>query len=273
MTTTSSFAPDRLADLSTRAERLRALHQVGNPLVLVNVWDAASARHVEAAGALALATSSAAIAASLGVADDNTMDPEVAFGAVRRIATHTALPVTADLEAGYDLTGPDLVTGVLDAGAVGCNLEDSDHHRPGELIAPHVAADRLHDVRRAARDAGVGLVINARIDTFVRNPDGLPDAVLAETIHRARLYLDAGADCVYPIGLLDVDMIAQLTKALAAPVNANLGRATTVGDLSEAGVSRISIGPMAHRLALDELTRWAALLFSGASGAINPNLG
>ena len=108
-----------LDSLAPLAAHLRALHRPGDPLVLVNVWDVASAREVAAAGAAALGTSSAAIAASLVLPDDNTSDPETVFSAIRRIAAGAAVPVTADLERGYGLDGAALVDGLLAAGAVG----------------------------------------------------------------------------------------------------------------------------------------------------------
>lgn len=241
--------------LTARAEQLRSLHRVGDPLVLVNVWDAASARRVEAAGARALATSSAAIAASLGVPDDNTMDPALAFQAVRRVAADAVVPVTADLEGGYRLSADDLVAGLLAAGAVGCNLEDSDHARPGHLLDAEAAADRLAGVRSAAQRAGVGIVLNARIDTFIHISDAA--AAVDETLRRARLYLEAGADCVYPIRVADAALATTLARELTGALNTNLGPSTTVAELAAAGVSRISLGPTAHGLAMAELGRRA----------------
>ena len=248
------------ARLAARADHLRSLHQAGNPLVLVNVWDAASGRRVESAGARALATSSRAIAESLGVPDDNTMGPELAFDAVRRIAADASVPVTADLEAGYGLAAEELVDRLLAAGAVGCNLEDSDHTRPGELVDAEVAAERLAAVRSAASGAGVDIVLNARIDVLLTSLAADPRAALDEILRRARQYAEAGADCVYPIGLTDPDVAARVASELPVAVNANLAPSTTVAGLAAAGVRRISVGPMAHAIAMDALSRRAGEL-------------
>ena len=248
------------ARLAVRADHLRSLHEAGNPLVLVNVWDAASARRVESAGARALATSSRAIAESLGVPDDNTMGPELAFDAVRRIATAASVPVTADLEAGYGLAAEELVDGLLAAGAVGCNLEDSDHTRPGELVGADLAAERLAAVRSTGSETGVDIVLNARIDVLLTDLARDPHAAFDEMLHRAHLYAAAGADCVYPIGLTDPDVATRLVRALPVAVNANLAPSTTVADLAAVGVKRISVGPVAHAVAMDALSRRAGEL-------------
>lgn len=259
------FATGHLADL---AGRLLALHQVGNPLVLVNVWDAASARQVEAAGSPAIASSSAAVAATLGLPDDNTMGP-LAFDAVRRIAAEATVPVTADLEGGYDMTGSALVDGLLKAGAVGCNIEDSDHRRPGTLVDAVEHAARLSDIRSAARNTGVDIVLNARIDTVIHNADGGQAEVFDETFRRARLYLEAGVDCVYPLQLTDPALIARLTAELAAPVNVNLSPSTSVQDMATAGASRVSIGPFAHVLAMADLSRRAESLLKNPTATLD----
>jgi 2-methylisocitrate lyase-like PEP mutase family enzyme len=244
--------------MSTPTDRLRALHVAGDPLVLVNVWDVASAREVEGAGAKALATSSAAIAASLGLADDDTSDPDTVFAAIGRIAAATTLPVTADVEGGYRLDGPALVERLHAAGAVGCNVEDSDHRRPGELIDAATQAERLAGIRVAGPD----VVLNARIDVLFHQPDADPASLLDEVIRRARLYRDAGADCVYPIRLANPALVERLVAALGTPVNANLGPTTTVAELAEAGAARISIGPMAHRHAMAALATHARELLA-----------
>jgi 2-methylisocitrate lyase-like PEP mutase family enzyme len=249
--------------LAALAHRLRALHRPGDPLVLVNVWDAASARRVDAAGAAALGTSSAAIAAALGVADDNSMDPALAFDAVRRVADASPLPVTADLEAGYGLPAAELIERLLAAGSVGCNLEDSDHDRPGALVDADVFADRLADVRRAAQAAGVDVVINARIDVVLHTPTTDQRSLVAETLRRARRYLDAGADCAYPIGLVDVGALAELAQQLDGRVNGNVGPSTNVDAVAAAGVSRISVGPQAQRRVMEALGDYAAEVLGG----------
>jgi 2-methylisocitrate lyase-like PEP mutase family enzyme len=237
-----------------RTARLRSLHRRGDPLVLVNAWDVATARRVVAAGGRAVATSSAAVAASLGLPDDPSTPREPMFDAVGRIAGAVDVPVTADLLDGYGLDPDDLVDRLVATGAVGCNLEDSDHARPGELLAPDVAAGRIAAVRAAAARTGADVVVNARIDGYLhRGP-----TATADVLARARRYLDAGADCVYPVGLTDPEIVARVVERLDAAVNANLSPGGRVADLAAAGASRISIGPRAFHAALATVDRMAA---------------
>jgi len=152
-------------DLAAEAEALRGLHRRGAPLLLANVWDPPSARVAEAGGLAAIATASAAVAPVNGYEDHGKLPPEVAFGALARIAAAVALPVTADLEDGYGLPPDDLVRRVLAAGACGLNLEDSDHGGGG-LVDPERHAEKIAAVKAAARARGVDLVLNARVDVF-----------------------------------------------------------------------------------------------------------
>ncbi len=149
--------------LVSAAERLRVLHHGPQPLVLPNVWDPVSARAFADAGFSALATSSSAVAATLGYRDGQTPGAEM-LGAVARIARSVSVPVTADIEDGYGLAPAELAARLADAGVAGCNLEDSDP-ATGELTDPERQADFLAAVRAAA---GPALVVNARVDVFVR---------------------------------------------------------------------------------------------------------
>jgi 2-methylisocitrate lyase-like PEP mutase family enzyme len=252
--------------LIAAAQRLRELHQPGNPLILVNAWDVASARQVEAAGGLAVATSSAAVAAAWGEQDNNT-GREAAFTALRRIAGAVGIPVTADIEGGYGLTGGELVAALLDAGAVGCNIEDTDHVSGAGLRDAGAQAAYLAEVRAAATAAGVPVVINARIDTIVRHPQRDAQATMQETLRRARLYFEAGADCVYPIALNDPVLVAQLTSALGRPVNVN--PSDPLSALAEAGAARVSVGAGAFRFMMAEYERRAKKLLAGDAKAFS----
>ena len=254
---------DRTTDLAAVADRLRSLHRRGNPLLLVNAWDVASAERVAAAGASAVATSSAAVVAALGVPDDRSTPVELMLDAIARIAAAVDVPVSADLLDGYGLDGAELVDRLLAAGAVGCNLEDSDHEHPGALVEADAAADRISAVRAAATRAGVDIVINARIDAYLHaGPDATPDVVA-----RGRRYLDAGADCVYPVRLSEPRVARDVVEQLDAPVNANVAGGTTVAALAASGVSRISIGPLAFHAALDKVGQVAAELFGPTAGS------
>ncbi len=184
-----------MSALTNAARRFRAAHHGPRPLVLPNVWDCASARVFAGAGFGALATSSGAVAATLGYADGQHTPAAEMFAAIARIARCVDVPVTADIEAGYGLAPAELAGRLAEAGAVGCNLEDSDPVSR-DLADPGRQADFLAAVRAAAGEA---LVLNARVDVFVRpRPAGAGDAA-AEAAERGRRYLAAGADCCYPI--------------------------------------------------------------------------
>ncbi|MDN3356777.1 isocitrate lyase/phosphoenolpyruvate mutase family protein [Actinomadura sp. DC4] len=237
-----------MTDLKTQAERFRALHGV-EMLVLPNVWDAASAAVVAEAGFPAVATASAAISAMLGHPDGEGAPWQEMFAAAGRVARAVAVPVTVDAEAGYGMRPRELVDRLLDIGAVGCNLEDTDH-RAGGLAEAGAHAQWLAEVRSAADDAGVPIVVNARIDAFL--PAGgiaEPDRI-AETVRRGRLYRDAGADCLYPIGVRRRGDLATLLAELPGPVNGNTGEELSLSTLRELGVARVSYGPRFYRAAI-----------------------
>lgn len=249
--------------LSELADDLRARHIPRLPLILANVWDAASAAAVVAAGHPVVATSSAAVAASLGAPDREQMTPDMAFDAVKRIAGAVEVPVTADLEAGYGLPAGDLVSRLLGAGAVGCNLEDSDHHGPGPLLDADRQAAYIAAVCEAARGAGVGVVVNARVDVHIRRAVPAADRV-AETLRRGRKYLAAGAACVYPIGLTDPADIAVLVEQMGGPVNIWLRPdGPPLADLCRMGVARVSLADALHRRATAHAASMAASLLEG----------
>ena len=203
--------------LAERAEVLRRLHAGPRPLVLPNAWDVASARLVVKAGFPVVATSSGAIAATLGYEDNDSTPVDEAFGAIARITRSVSVPVTADVEAGYGLSPEDLVARLLDAGAVGCNLEDTDHHGGAGLVDADENAERLRAVRHAATEAGVDVVLNARVDVLGREGDRRE--LFEEAVRRARRYLQAGADCVFPIRLADDALIGEFVRRVEGPVN------------------------------------------------------
>ncbi|MBM9506430.1 isocitrate lyase/PEP mutase family protein [Actinacidiphila acididurans] len=239
------------ADLKTLADKLRELHS-GEMLVLPNAWDAASAKVVADAGFPAVATASAAISAMLGWPDGEGAPWQEMFAAAARIARAVPVPVTVDAEAGYGLQPRELVDRLLETGAVGCNLEDTDH-KAGGLSDAQAHAQWLADVRSAADDAGIPLVINARVDTFLP-PSGIPeDQRVAEAIRRGRLYREAGADCIYPIGVRQKDDLATLVAEIPAPINGNSSDQLDLPTLRAMGVARVTYGPRFYRAALADL--------------------
>ncbi|OKI09899.1 carboxyvinyl-carboxyphosphonate phosphorylmutase [Streptomyces sp. CB02923] len=242
---------------------LRALHHgraADDPLVLPGPWDAESARIFAAAGFPALATPSAGIAASLGYADGST-PPDEMFAAVARIVRAVDVPVTADLEAGYGLPARELVERIAATGAVGCNIEDSDH-RTGTLTDTGRQADRLAEIRAAA---GGDLVINARTDVFLRGAGGDTDLAeqVAEAVRRGLRYAAAGADCVYPI-LAPPQVLRELADRIGLPVNAiAVPGGPAPRELGTAGASRVTFGGGLHRRAMDGVRAVAEALRNG----------
>lgn len=163
-----------------------------------------------------------------------------------------SVPVTVDAEAGYGMRPQDFVDRLLETGAVGCNLEDTDH-QAGGLAEAGAHAQWLADVRSVADDAGVPLVINARVDTFLA-ASGIPEPDrIAETVRRGRLYRDAGADCLYPIGVRHKHDLATLVAELPGPINGNTGDELDLSTLDELGVARVSYGPRLYYAALATL--------------------
>ncbi|WP_232663168.1 isocitrate lyase/PEP mutase family protein [Pseudonocardia sp. TRM90224] len=236
-----------VTDLKAQAERLRELH-TGEMLVLPNVWDAASAAVVADAGFPAVATASAAVSQMLGFPDGQGAPWQEMFAAAGRVAGAVSVPVTVDAEGGYGMQPRELVDRLLEIGVVGCNLEDTDHSAGGLLDAePH--AQWLADVRAAADDAGVPIVINARVDTFLPGRVDEADRV-AEAVRRGRLYREAGAACIYPIGVGRKSDITALVAELPGPVNGNTGNELDLATLREIGVARVSYGPRFYRTAL-----------------------
>jgi 2-methylisocitrate lyase-like PEP mutase family enzyme len=237
-----------IEETARQAEALRGLHRGPTMLVLANAWDAASARAVEAAGFPAVATTSGGVAQALGYADGEQAPVEEMLAAARRIIASVAVPVTVDFEAGYRLGPSEVARRLIAIGAAGMNLEDTDHHsgQPG-LVAPEAQAERLAAVKAAARSEGVDLVLNARVDVFIRR-QGTAEEQLEDGLHRARLYLEAGADCIYPIILADEVAIAEFVQ-VAGIVNVTMRRGSplSLAGVASLGVRRVSYATSVFR--------------------------
>ncbi|HEX5397392.1 MAG TPA: isocitrate lyase/phosphoenolpyruvate mutase family protein [Candidatus Limnocylindria bacterium] len=252
-----------MTQLAELAVRLRALHHEDAPLILPNAWDVASARAVERAGAMAIATSSSAVAESLGFEDGENAPPDEMFAAIGRIARSVPLPVTADVEGGYGMEAGELVERLVATGAVGMNVEDTDRGGASTLVGIEHQAQRIAAIRHAAESTGVPLVINARIDVYLRDRRP-PEETTDEAIERARAYLAAGADCVYPIWLTDADLIAGIVAALHAPLNVLLRPgAPGIAELHRLGVRRISVGGGLMKRAMDSVEADARAVLGG----------
>lgn len=238
-----------------KAVEFRRLHTEARPLVLPNAWDAASARIFEDAGFRAIGTTSAGVAASLGYADGQHISREEMLEAVRRIASAVAVPVSADIEAGYGDRAEDIfktIHGVIASGAVGINLEDSCSNGANTLVEVSLQVEKIRAARDTSSQFGLDFFINARVDVYLMAV-GEAASRFDHTLARARAYCEAGADCIFVPGLSDSEKIAALVHEIDAPVNilANPG-VPSVLELTHLGVARVSVGsgPMRATLAL-----------------------
>lgn len=247
--------------LAARATAFANLHTPAAPLALANAWDVAGARLVEAAGAPAVATTSAGVAWSLGSPDGDALSRDRALDLIARVAAAVAVPVTADIEGGFGADAAavgETVTGVLAAGAVGVNIEDGNR-------SPAEHAERLAAARSAADAAGVPLFVNARIDTFLFGL-GDPATRLDETLARAAAYLRAGASGIFVPGVTDPATVAELAKGIDAPLNVLVGPgAPSVAALGALGVARVSLGSWVAEAAYAVVRRAAEELISGGT--------
>ncbi|MDR6988643.1 2-methylisocitrate lyase-like PEP mutase family enzyme [Paenarthrobacter nitroguajacolicus] len=220
------------------AAYFRSLHTSRKPLALSNAWDVASAVITEAAGAPAVATTSAGVAWSLGVPDGDRLDRERAVAVVAGIVNAVKVPVTADIEGGFSTTLEGVgrtVRDIIGAGAVGINMEDGSRE-PAEFCA------RISAARTAAREAGQDLFINARTDVFLAGA-GTPEQQVAEVLARADMYVQAGADGIFVPGAADAETVAALTAGMSVPVNVMVGSGSlSVAGLGRLGVARVSLG-------------------------------
>ena len=247
-----------MSEGATKADALRRLHVEGPMLVLPNAWDAGSARIFVEAGFPALATTSAGIAFSLGLPDGERISRDEMLAAVARITRRISVPITADMEAGYGQT-PDAVAEtvrrVIDAGAVGMNLEDRVEEK--RLIDFPLAVERVRAARQAADATGARLVLNARTDAF-EAPEIPRDKRLAEAVRRGNAFREAGADSVFVPFVGDRGTIEQLVQQIRAPLNI-LGtpNAPTLKEMAGLGVRRVTFGSAPMRATLGLVRRMA----------------
>jgi 2-methylisocitrate lyase-like PEP mutase family enzyme len=249
-----------MSDANQKAKALHffRLHKGPRMLVLPNAWDAASARIFEAGGFPALGTTSAGVAYSLGYRDGQRIPREEMMSAIRRIARAVSIPVTADVEAGYGESPEQVaetVRAVVEAGAVGLNLEDG--RTDSALFGLAEQAARIRGACRAAAECGVPLVINARTDVYLLRA-GEPSGWFEEAQRRLLAYRDAGAACLFLPGVRDAHTIARMVRAVAAPLNVLAGPgAPSIHDLESMGVARLSLGSGPMRAAMGAVRRIA----------------
>ncbi len=254
--------------MNEKSEQLRALHLTGHPLILVNAWDAVSARIIEELGFPAIATTSAGVAWVEGYADGQRISRDHMLARVERIARAVRVPVTADLEGGYGSTVQNAMqtaSGAIRAGAVGLNFEDGQAQGDA-LIDMDRQVERIGAMRSVAGEHGVNLVINARTDVFLANVGSSDAWRLEEAIRRGNHYLKAGADCIFVPGVSDEATIAALVSAIPGPLNILASaRAPSIDRLRALGVARVSVGSGAIGYALAKFRAAAILLRDGGN--------
>lgn len=254
----------------------RQLH-TRRPLVLPNAWDAASARVIEAAGAPAIATTSAGVSWSFGRADGQRLRREEMLQVIGNIVESVSVPVSADMESAYgNGSGKDVadtVQALISMGIAGINLEDSPGREGQVLLAPEEQAERIRVARQTATSASGDLLINARTDVYLFQV-GDPKTRFAATVERARLYRRAGADCVFVPGVVDVSTVRELVKAIEGPLNIMaMPGAPSAKRLGEIGVARVSVGPWITQAALGTAQRAAReLLEQGTYASLETTL-
>ncbi len=236
-----------------KAENFLALHKQEKLLVLPNIWNPIGARILEAKGFPAAATASAAISSSLGYMDGENIKLSTHLDIIERIVKSVDIPVTADIESGYasDIkTLRDSINKVIDTGVAGINIEDSVG-KEGSLRNIEEQCERITTVRKVSEERGLHLVINARIDCFLSDTIKPIEKVIEETVKRADAYSKAGADLVYPVGVLDLETTTTLRKEISSPINI-LGSHRTIPlkTMQKIGINRVTFGPFLFRSSL-----------------------
>jgi len=251
-----------------KAEQFRKLHRGPRILVLPNAWDVASARILEELGYLAIATTSAGIAFSLGYPDGQRVSREEMLEVVARIARAVRVPVTADMEAGYGTTVQDMsetARALIASGAIGLNLEDVTGEDESSHVNMTLQMEKIRAIRETASSLGVALVLNARTDTYL-TPIGPAETRFDRTVERLRAYRQAGADCLFAPGLRDGETIRKLVAALDGPLNILLmPGGASVGELEKMGVARASAGSAVMRATLSLVQRIGKELMQAGS--------
>jgi len=242
-----------------KAQDFRELHHGKRILILPNAWDVPSARVFENEGFPAVATSSAGLMVSLGYPDGEVMSRSEFVSAVGRITRALTVPLSVDIVAGFGSTTKEVLTtvkAILETGAIGINIEDFAHATK-KLYPVERQIESVRAIRKLGDSVGIPLVINARTDAL-RFAAGDDEAKFHDAVRRAVAYRDAGADCVYPMGLTDSISIRRFVKELDFPINVMVRKGLPpVTELESLGVSRLSFGPSASYAAMGLLKRAA----------------
>jgi 2-methylisocitrate lyase-like PEP mutase family enzyme len=244
--------------LSQKDRAVLFQHMHANPplLILANAWDAASARVFERAGFRAIATTSSGVAAALGYADGQQISRTMLVEVVEHITRVIECPLTVDIESGYGQSTEEVletVKAVVGAGAVGINIEDSRPQQTRVMLDVAYQAELITAIQALARSLDIPFVVNARTDVFLL-PGGDSAGRLREAVQRLKAYRQAGADCLFPIGVNDARTVTALVKAVNGPINILAGPHTSsLTELAQLRVARVSFGSGLMRAVLAQL--------------------
>ena len=248
-----------LAPQKSRAEAFRKMHR-GRLLLLPNARDVASARIFEESGFGAIASTSAGVAFTLGYPDGQRISRQEMLAAVERIVAAVQVPVTADVEAGYGNRPEDTALtarAVIEAGAVGMNLEDTTGDAENPLLDLSLQVEKITAVIEETRRAGVPIVLNARTDVYLLQV-GAPERRYELALKRLAAFRDAGADCLFVPGIRDSETIRHFVVDLRHPINILAGPGSPpIPELEKLGVARVSLGSAPMRATLGLLRRMA----------------
>ncbi|MBV8782876.1 MAG: isocitrate lyase/phosphoenolpyruvate mutase family protein [Gammaproteobacteria bacterium] len=246
-----------------KAQRFRALHEAPGAFLLPNVWDGGSAALVTGLGYAALATSSAAAAATLGKLD-GAITREEALAHARLIAEVSDLPVAADLENGFGHspeTAAETIRLAAQAGLVGASIEDASGDAAQPIYEFEHAVARVAAAVQAARRASVPFVLTARTENYFWGREDLGD-----TVRRLQAFERAGADVLFAPGLPDLEAVRTVCAAVRRPVNFMVGipgKSFSQAELARAGVKRISLSTTLYRAAMGSVVAAAREAASG----------
>lgn len=253
-----------MSNVKAHAQDLAEQHESGELIVLPTVWDTWSATVAAEAGFSGLTIGSHPVADAIGSADGENMNFAEYLEVIKRIVNAVDLPVSADVESGYGLEPSELIERLLEAGAVGANIEDVVHTEGKRVRERQEHADYIAGARKAADDAGVDFVINGRTDAVKLGSEVYQDP-LGEAVERIKLMEQAGARAVYPVGLSSVDQLSAVVQAVSVPVNATAHpvEGHGAGDLkklNELGIRRVTFGPLWQKwlgeVSAQQLSQW-----------------
>ena len=254
-----------MSDQKEKAERFSALHVKGDPVILLNIWDAGGAKAVAEAGAKAIATGSHSVAVANGYDDGQQVPLEFVLDNIARIVASVVLPVTLDFEGGYATDADGLksnIAKVIETGAIGINFEDQIVGGEG-MYSVEQQQTRIAAVREAADSKSIPLFINARTDVFLKNGPVTHGEYFDEAVVRAGAYAEAGASGLFAPGLKDPELIRRLCDLSPLPVNIMVMADTPSNqEMAALGVARISYGPGPYRTMIQSLKLAAANAFN-----------